>query len=186
MLRVAAVHCEGSHDKGTKGQEPKTDLFDNSYESGTLAVTKTVTGNLGDKTKYFDVKVTFTAATGEAINSTITYSGGKYAQAVTVANGEANIQVKHGDTVTFTNVPEGVTWKVEETSYTSEGYDAATYSTQEKAMAAGAADTCTITNNKDVTVDTGISLDSLPYILIVAVVLGAAVVMVVNKRRSEV
>jgi len=186
LLRVAAVHCEGSHDKGKKGQEPKTDLFDNKYENGTLAVTKTVTGNMGDKSKYFDVTVTFTAASGEAINSTITYKGGQYTQAVTVENNTATIKVKHGDTVTFENVPEGVTWKVEEASYTSEGYDAAQYSTQTKEMAAGANDTCTITNNKTTTVDTGITLDSLPYILIVAVVLSAAVVMFINKRRSEV
>ena len=43
-----------------------------------------------------------------------------------------------------------------------------------------------LSNNKEVTVDTGISLDSLPYILIVAVILAASVVMVVSKRRSEV
>ena len=185
-VRVAAVHCEGSHDAGTYGTAPKTDEFTNTYESGTLAVTKSVTGNMGDKTKYFDVTVTFTAASGEQINSTITYTGGQYTEAVTVSNNTATIQVKDGDTVTFSNVPKGVTWAVEEASYTSDGYDAAAYSTQTDTMTAGGEATCTITNNKDVTVDTGISLDSLPYILIVAVVLSAAAVMFVSKRRSEV
>ena len=119
-------------------------------------------------------------------NSTITYTGGQYEEAVTVANNTATIQVKHGDTVTFANVPEGVTWTVAEADYSSEGYDAADYSTESSTMTAGGEATCTITNNKSVTVDTGISLDSLPYILIVAVVLSAAVVMFINKRRSEV
>ena len=186
-VRVAAVHCEGSHDKGTYGTAPKTDAFENKYESGTLAVTKTVTGNMGDKSKYFDVTVTFTAASGEAINSTITYTGGKYDQAVTVVNNTATIQVKDGDTVTFANVPEGVTWKVEEADYTTEAggkYDAATYSTQTDSIAAGDADTCTITNNKSTEIDTGITLDSLPYILIGMVVLAAAVAMILNKRRN--
>ena len=127
-VRVAAVHCEANPKAGTYGTDPKTDKFDNSYESGTLAVSKTVTGNLGDKSKYFDVTVTFTPAEGETINSTITYTGGKYAEAQTVSGSTATIQVKDGDTVTFANVPEGVTWKVEEADYTGEGYDAATYS----------------------------------------------------------
>ncbi len=185
--RVAAVHCEGSRDAGTYGTSPKTDIFDNSYESGTLAVTKSVTGNLGDKSKYFDVTVTFTAASGETINSTITYTGGKYGNtAVTVSNNTATIQVKDGDTVTFANVPEGVTWKVEEADYTSEAngkYDAATYTTQTATMTAGGQATCTITNNKDITVDTGISLDSLPYIVIAVLVVAALAVMMIRKRR---
>ena len=54
------------------------------------------------------------------------------------------------------------------------------------AIAADDADTVTITNNKDTDIDTGIILDSLPYVLVVTVVLSAAVLMFVNKRRSEV
>ena len=184
-LRVAAVHCEGSHNAGTYGTAPKTDKFENVYESGTLAVTKTVTGNMGDQSKYFDVTVTFTPANGEVINSTIKYSGGgKGYQDVAVTNNTATIQVKHGDTVTFTNVPEGVTWNVAETDYTSEGYDAATYSTQTAAMTAGGAATCTITNNKTTTIDTGINMDSLPYIVIIAAVAVAAVVFFMKRRTS--
>ncbi len=188
-VRVGAVHCEGA--TVTDGAVPangsdKTDEFANTYESGTLAVSKTVTGNMGDKSKYFDVTVTFTAATGEAINSTITYTGGKYTEAVTVSNNTATIQVKHGDTVTFSNVPKGVTWTVAEADYTAAangGYDAAVYSTETAAMTAGGAATCTITNNKDVTVDTGISLDSLPYIVIAVLVVAALAVMIIRKRR---
>ena len=43
-----------------------------------------------------------------------------------------------------------------------------------------------MTNEKKTDIDTGIALDSLPYVLVVAVVLSAAVLMFVNKRRSEV
>ena len=148
QLRVAAVHCEGSRTAGKYGQDPKTDKFENKYESGTLAVSKSVTGNMGDKSKYFNVTVTFEAADGEVINSTIKYSGGKYDEAVTVVDNTATIQVKDGDTVTFTNIPEGVTWKVEEADYTkSDGYDEATYDTQSGVMTVGGAATSTITNN---------------------------------------
>ena len=183
-VRVAAVHCEGSQNKGTKDVAPKTDKFENLYESGTLAITKEVTGNLGDQSKYFDVTVTFTAASGEAINSTITYTGGQYEQAVTVENNTATIQVKHGDTVTFANVPEGVTWTVAETDYTGDGYNAATYSKETDTIAAGDADTCTITNKKEQTIDTGINMDSLPYFVIIGIVAAVAVVFFMKRRAS--
>lgn len=184
-LRVAAVHCEGSHNKGTKGDGTKKDDFENEYKSGTLAVTKKVTGNLGDQSKYFKVKVTFTAAAGKEIRSTIKYSGGsKGYENVKVQNNTAEIEVKHNDTVTFENVPEGVTWKVEESSYTADGYDAATYSKETDTIAAGDADTCTITNNKEQTIDTGINMDSLPYFVIIGIVAAVAVVFFMKRRAS--
>ena len=178
-VRVAAVHCEGSD--GTE----KTDKFENIYESGTLEVTKEVTGNMGDQSKYFDVTVTFTPADGETINSTIKYSGGsKYASEVTVENNRATIQVKHGDSVTFTNIPEGVTWAVEEADYRGDGYDAAQYSKATDTMGAGTAAACTITNNKENEIDTGISMDSLPYIVRIAVVVIAAAAFFMKRRNS--
>ena len=51
-------------------------------------------------------------------------------------------------------------------------------------MAAGGKATCTITNNKDIDVDTGVSLDSLPYILVLAAVAVIAAVLFVRKRRE--
>ncbi len=187
-VRVAAVHCEGSHNAGTYGTTPKTDVFENTYENGTLKVSKQVTGNLGDQSKYFDVTVTFAAASGEQINSTITYTGGQYAQAVTVTNNTATIQIKHGDEVTFANVPKGVTWTVAEADYTAEangGYDAATYSASTGTIAAGAEATSVITNNKDITIDTGVILQYAPYIAILAVVLAGAILMIVRRRRNN-
>lgn len=102
------------------------------------------------------------------INSTITYKGGQYTDDVTVADNTATIQVKDGDTVTFSNVPEGVTWAVSEADYTGEGYDAASISAESGTMTAGGADTSEITNNKAATIDTGINMDSLPYIVMIA------------------
>ena len=186
-IRVAAVHCEGSHNPNAAG---KTDEFTNTYKSGTLKISKAVTGNMGDQTKLFDVTVTLEAPSGETVNSTITCSGGSYAgNTQTIAGGwtgtkTVSIKVKHDDTVTFSNIPAGVTWEVEEANYTSEGYDAAIYSTQTESIAAGDVDTCTITNNKNATIDTGISMDSLPYIVIIALVAVAAAAFFMRRRRS--
>ena len=118
------------------------------------------------------------------INSTITYTGGQYSSDVTVANNTATIQVKDGDTVTFSNVPEGVTWTVSEADYIGEGYDAASYSAESGTMTAGGAATSTITNNKEAEIDTGINMDSLPYIVIIGVVAVAALAFFMKRRGS--
>ena len=45
-LRVAAVHTEAE-------DGDKADKFPNEYSAGSLAIAKVVTGNMGDKEKYF-------------------------------------------------------------------------------------------------------------------------------------
>ena len=47
-----------------------------------------------------------------------------------------------------------------------------------------ASSTLTITNNKGGTPDTGITLDSLPFVLILAVCAGAVVLFVIKRRNS--
>ena len=49
-----------------------------------------------------------------------------------------------------------------------------------------AKETVTITNNKgNDNIDTGVILDNAPYILMLAVVAGAAMTLVIKKRREE-
>lgn len=185
------------------GTSKTTGFTDNKYESGSLAVSKSVTGNMGDKTKEFNVTVTFTAPTNETVKSTIGYTGDGTAKTVTFGEGKttatASIALKNGETITFTNIPEGVTWTVKEDDYTGSkgGYDAAKYATNTNTTAAESAagatgsidsnndaDTCTITNNKGANVDTGVILDYAPYALIA--VLALAGVAVLMKKRFEV
>ena len=103
---------------------------------------------------------------------------------------EVTISLHHGETVTFTNIPYGVTYDVvEDTKYTQEangGYDAATYAFSDETSKKidSDSDTVTITNNKSVEVDTGITLDSLPFVLILAVCAGAVVLFVIKRRNS--
>lgn len=174
----------------------KTGGFTNEYSAGSLAVTKKVTGNLGDTTKAFDVKVTFSKPANTTVSSTISYVEGTTTKTIAPSNwkadgtAEVTISLKHDETVTFTNIPYGVTYTVvEDTKYIQEangGYDAATYvfSDETNKKIDSASDTVTITNNKEVKVDTGITLDSLPFILILAVCAGAVVLFVIKRRRS--
>ena len=199
-IRVAAVHTEGAD------VTAKSDNFPNEYSAGSLAVSKTVTGNMGDQSKEFDVTVTFTAPEGKTVNSVITYTDGDVSKSIVPASSTATgdsvtkwtennkatvkISLKHNETVTFANIPYGVTYTVEESDYTSEengGYDTAAYNYSDEANKKidSASDTVTITNSKGVEVDMGIGLDSLPYILLLAFVVIGLTVFFVKRRTAR-
>lgn len=204
----------------------KTSTITNTYNLGSLTVSKTVTGNLGDYSDEFDVTVTFTTETDKYVLTDITYNDGSVAVAGNWTGTQTvEITLKHGDSVTFNNIPEGVTYTVAEDNYTygsensdNYGYNAAEYVVVDTAateeteavtatykdtwsdetegatrtstvangtIASGDADTVTITNNKGTEVRTGVSLDSLPYVLVLAAVLALGGVMIARKRRVE-
>lgn len=196
-IRVAAVHTEdakagGIYDTSKGENSTKNDNFPNTYSAGSLAVTKNVTGNLGDKDKKFEVTVTFKAPEGKTVKEAIKYSeDGKDKTIATSAwkNDEAEVKIHLADahTVTFTNIPYDVTYTVVEKDYkTTDGYDPAVYAfSDDNKKIDSANDTVTITNNKGGTVDTGVILDNAPYMLMLAVVAGGAMMLVIKKRREE-
>lgn len=176
-------------DEDNDGQtDTKTANFENVYSAGSLSVTKNVAGNLGDRSKEFNVTVTFTAPEASVVNSTISYVvDGETETIAPVWDGNtASVQIAlhHEETVTFTNIPYGVTYNVEEDSYKNDGYDT-TYSDNKTGTIGKAADTVTITNTKGTDVDTGIVLDSLPYILLIAVALVGVVAFTAKKRTTD-
>ena len=192
LLRVAAVHTEGS-------EGGKSDDIINTYSAGSLAVTKTVTGNMGDRSKYFAINVTLTGEADKTYAASYTVTGGTKlvngtddATTSTISIGTpATFYLKHGETFTISNLPYGVTYTVTEEDYTAEengGYDtpAITYSdTGTTKTVDSPSETVGITNNKGAIVDTGISLDSLPYILLLVISLTGAVVFIVKRRSSR-
>ena len=196
-IRVAAVHTEnpkedGTYDTSKGGTSTKNDNFPNYYSAGSLAVTKNVTGNLGDKDKKFEVTVTFKAPEGKTVKEAIKYSEGGTEKTIAAnawKDGEAEVKIHLADTdtVTFTNIPYDVTYTVVEKDYTtSDGYDPADYNfTDDSKKIDSAIDGVVITNNKGGTVDTGVILDNAPYILMLAVVAGGAMTLVIKKRREE-
>lgn len=185
-VRVAAVHTEG--DGATKSGE-----FNNEYSAGSLSVTKNVTGIMGDKEKKFTVKVTFTAPDGDTVREAITYVDGTESKTIEAGDGwtgskEVKITLKHDETVTFKNIPYGVTYDVVEDNYTGDngGYNAASYNfNDENKKIDSLSDNVTITNNKGGTVDTGINMDSIPYILMLAVVFMGLFLFFSKKRKMR-
>ena len=172
----------------------KTGAFENTYSAGSLSVTKTVTGNMGDRDKYFAITVTLTGEQGKTYASSYTVSGGSKlgngsddSDSSTISIGTpATFHLKHGETFTIENLPYGVTYTVAEADYTAEGYEDAeiNFPDQNKKIDT-ASETVTIINNKQATVDTGIVLDSLPYVLLLVLSIGGAVLFLLKRRSSR-
>lgn len=178
-LRIAAVHTEIGDD------DAKSDTITNTYTANTLKVSKTVTGNLGDKNKYFEFKVKLTGEDGKTYADSYAVTGGSYENnPKTIKVGEeTTFKLKHGDTISIANLPAGVTYTVVETA--AEGYET-TKTGDEGTINGNNASTAAFTNTKTGEVDTGINLTSLPYMLTIAgIVVIAAIAFVAKKRRFE-
>ena len=175
-LRIAAVHTEAAN--GTK-----SDTFTNTYSAGTLDISKTVEGNLGDQSKYFEFKVTLNGETEKTYAASYAVSGGSNSSnppSIEIGK-ETTFLLKHGETISIANLPYGVTYTVTETA--ANGYT--TTKTGDSGSINAAEQTAAFTNSKTGDVDTGVYLDNLPYILVFAGVLAIAAVFVVRRRRFE-
>lgn len=166
--------------------ENKVEAFENTFQAGNLSIYKEVTGNMGEKDRYFDITITLNAPAGKNISTVpVIYDGGKYKdQVVNFANGTAilNLEIKDGDTITIENLPYGVTWSFSEEDLGDEYV--VTDRMANGTISAGTV-TNTIINDKDRTVETGITLDNLPYLIILAVVIGGLILFVTRRRLSH-
>ena len=179
------------------GNQGKIEGIVNKYDLGSLTVSKKVSGNLASSSQKFDIDVTFTAENGKTVASAISYGGNKTIGTNEWVNGSVTktISIAANETVTFSNIPAGVTYTVTEQakhteedangSHSEKGYEVSyKESDTSRIISAGDADTVEVTNTKGAEVDTGINLDSMPYIMILALVAVCAVVMFARKRFS--
>lgn len=182
-LAYGAVHCESPVSPSYEEGSTKTDTFKNTYEAGSLTVEKQVEGNMGDRNKEFAFTVTFTPAEGKefAPNQNVNDSY----TAVKNDDGSWTYQFNLSDDgkAIFENIPAGTAYTVSEASYTEDGYTTK-YDGKESGTVTNEAVSTVVTNTKTADVDTGITMDSAPYILLIAVCAGAAALFVINKRRS--
>lgn len=180
-------------------------------EETDVTITKQVTGLLGDTNKEFVFSATVTND-GENItsqidavdenNSKVDLSSFKlkHNQKITLKG------VPVGATVTVTEIAPGAHYKVTATGYTGEqdggnnvsftyitvksadAVETASETGTETAMAvmtAVEADDIVVTNHTTLKPDTGVLLDTLPYIVILAVVVGGGILLMLRKHRKE-
>lgn len=169
--------------------------FGNLYEAAQdLQISKEVTGNLGDKNKNFTVTVTLTGEAGSTyLPFEVFKNDVKLEETISVGT-ETNFELKHDDKIVIKNIPYGVTYTVVEDDYTAVdkgGYEAAKYTVNGSEIGSvtgeevdAAKETVVITNRKGTSIDTGVIVENLPYIILIAVVLAAAVVLFFRKRAN--
>ena len=157
--------------------------------SANLTISKTVTGKLGDTNKAFTF--TITKADGTAANITNTNIEISEADRAKVEwKGNGQFTLKDGASITFKNLPSGE-YKVIEDSYThyetSYVVDSKTPENGQEARVTIGTDATTLafTNHCTLFPDTGVLLDTLPYIVILAVVAGGVALLMLRKRRKE-
>ena len=193
----AAIHTT---ENGEGDDDAKITLVSNSYGEGTLTVAQdtTVNGEASDE-DAFTAEVTFTAPTGTTVTGEIKY-GDLTIDPEDWDNGSVTVEIelKGGDTVLFENIPDGVTYTVEQTeSNEDKGYtlDSVEFDNEDEdgdsvtdLVASGTigdlTDIVTITNSKTVPIDVGVILENGAFIILALGAIAAGVWLVISKRKK--
>ena len=199
LTRTLVDGIEGKNGSVTMSKENsnRSITFSNFYEKKTadVTLTKHVTGLMGDTHKEFAFRIT-----------------GLEGKGATLENGNlSNFTLTHNGSVTLKNVPMDTVFAVVETLGADSGYEtkATGHDTdatrtfyyklvledgEQKLMACDADGShekaqnelaITVTNHCTLKPDTGVLLDTLPYIVILAVVAGGGILLMLRKRRKE-
>lgn len=167
--------------------------IDNTFSyTGDLVVKKVVTGNLGDEGKWFSFTVT-------GINSSVTVEKNDKVRNAGMSDNGFTFEMQHGGEIIFKELPYGTEYTVTEIA---DGYEPShefkqyfrkdmdkytedAYATAEDGKIDHAKEVYTFTNKNEQTIETGVSLDTLPYVLVLALAGAGLVLMIARKRRVE-
>lgn len=149
-----------------------------------LKITKTVTGNFGDKSKafQFSMKVDGGNTFDLTVNGTALAKG---------SQSDYTFNLKHGESIEINGIPVGKQIVLAETNADKYGVkfgenDMITSGPRAVTIASLTADTeITVENDRNTQPDTGVFVDSLPYILIIACVAGAAALFLIRRRKKR-
>lgn len=172
--------------------------------AASLTVSKTVTGDMGDRDKEFAFQIILKDAAGNALTGTYRYAGATVAgvsDATAPANGiltvnddgTATFGLKHGQIITIYGLPAGSQYEILETDAQADGYTtkvtvnggtpATAYSTGQQRLN-GNGDNVAFENSRDQVPVTGVLLDHWPWLMAAGVCLaGGAVLMVLRSVR---
>lgn len=166
--------------------------------SADLTISKTVTGLLGDQHRAFTFQIVDkdgkpVALTDSNIEKSVDNLTEEDKAKVDLVNGaEGKFTLVSGASITLKNLPSGeykviedtvvgydTSWKLGESGELHEKSVEATVTVQ------GTAQVVAFTNHATLIPDTGVLLDTLPYIVILAVVAGGVALLMLRKRHKE-
>lgn len=167
--------------------------------SADLTISKTVTGMLGDQHKAFTFQIVdkdgkpVVLRESNIEKSVDNLTEEDQAKVCLVGNGtDGRFALVSGASITLKNLPSDeykviednvagydTSWKLGESGELHEKSAEATVNVQ------GTAQTLAFTNHATLKPDTGVLLDTLPYIVILAVVAGGVALLMLRKRRKE-
>lgn len=176
------------------------EAFTNTYTANNVVISKDIKGGFADLAAKFTFKVKLTYANGKTatqyVGAKVTEYTGETAEVrnqVWAIDGttEHTISLGRNQSITLTNLPEGVTVTVVET-------DGGEYTVTKSDDTTGTLENSTITatitgtdgkigfiNTKEGTPDMGVVLDNAPYIAMLAIVAIGGVALMLNKRRRD-
>lgn len=188
----------------TGGVNPEVTIT-NSYTSNRadLTVTKTVTGNMADLDETFTFQMSIA---GDYDADKITYKKGETTgnlNRLALSSGGYEFTLKNNESIVFSGIPAGANVTVTETG--AEDYkttvvidDTPTAEVVALAAETGSvnnktgtvtidanAKTIAFTNEKEIPVNTGVILDTLPYVLMLIAVGGGVVAFFLRKRHHD-
>lgn len=192
-------------DKANPESGDKSDGFTNEYVTNNLELQKVVTGNQGDRDKYFEFTVEITSAVKGTVytvdlqnadaNPTVDGNAKTNPKTLTATDGAvtATYYLKDDQSIVIQGLTAGTKYTITETAYTRDGYKTS-YVIDSNASVDGlstASQTMgtdnhevTFTNHKEGTVPTGILLETAPYIVLgVVVLVGLAILFMTGRRR---
>lgn len=190
----------------------KTEKFENTFSCGSFTVAKDVEGNMASETDKFEISVTLTST--KPIGTNVTLAGTTVIPSqwttnyeedgTTVKNYTYTSKLSYSESdgkKTFSNIPTGVVVTVSENTaeekmngYTYNGVFTRTKDEDGEnvdsafnslTIASGTNGDIVVKNTKTTEITTGISMDSMPYILLMAVAFVGLVMLVSKKRTRE-
>lgn len=147
-----------------------------------LTVTKSVTGNQGDKNKAFEFNVNVDGAEGEWYKVIVTDQNGATQESHLVSGTSIKYYLKDSESIQILGLTASDTYTITEENYTSDGYTTTEGNKSGNVTADGT--NYTVVNEKNVSSPTGIVLSFAPYILLVALA-GVFGVSFLRKKRED-
>lgn len=191
----------------------KKKTFENKFNSGSFTVAKDVIGNMANMNDEFEISVTLTST--NPIGTNVTLAGTTVAPSQWTTNYETDKTTVKNYTYTstltyseiagektFTDIPTGVTVTVNENTndekmngYTQNGIYLGDYNVNDTTVSGekftfltvedSTSAKITVVNQKTSTIETGVSMDSIPYVVLLTVACLGLVVLFTKKRAAR-